>query len=265
MNKLTSLSLLAGLITTGTIATFQSAAAAASFTALDAKTACSLTTVTPTAGSFYGDPTCNVNGFTLKATTNSAITGVPAVDRNITFKEVAGLGGLGVRNGANSDPSSGEIEFDEMLSVGFNNIGILKSLDLSFLYRPGVFNDQVFEVALVQADGGLGTGTLRVTGASSAIWSFAGGTVTNLSLSSVGQGGSYRITNPFGDLEIAGFSLTAVQQTASNGSTPVGGRNSDFTLSRVEVTKVPEPTAMAGLGMFGLLAFARRRKVLKAN
>jgi hypothetical protein len=262
MNKQISLSLLAAA---GALVAFQSSAQAASFTASDAKAQCALNTATSVAGSFYGGSTCVVNGFTLKATTNSAITG-STVDRNITYKEVAGFSGLGVRDGANPDPSSGEIDFDEVLSVNFARALTLKSFDLSFLYQPGVFNDAVFEVALVKAAGGTQTGKLRVTGDTSAVWEATDGTVVNLSPSLKGSGGSYSVLNPFGDEKITGFSMTAVKVQSNDstiacsggGNCPSGGANSDFVLSAVQV---PEPTTVAGLGIVGLLAFARRRRV----
>ncbi|HTL89456.1 MAG TPA: hypothetical protein VL134_08635, partial [Leptolyngbya sp.] len=196
MNKHLPLSLVAGLVAGSTIAAFQPSANAASFTAQDAVNA-----------GCVGLTSCTVNGFYLKATDNST----PAQDRTITQKTIDGVVGLGVRNGMNSDPSSGEIDFNEILSVGFGQPNqqkalTLKSIDLSFLYQPGVYSDKVYEVALVSATGGSQVGKLRVTGDTSAVWSL-GGTVTNLAASIVGSGGSYRITNPFGDDKITGVKL----------------------------------------------------------
>ncbi|BAS58721.1 PEP-CTERM sorting domain-containing protein [Leptolyngbya boryana CZ1] len=262
MNKQVSLSLFAGVLATGAIVAFQPSANAASFSfsASDAVNA-----------GCVGQTNCNVNGFFSVG----ASTTRNAFDPVLTQKTVGGVLGIGIDSSkdANGNPagetvnnqSLGEIDIDETLSVGFKSAGVLKALDLSFLYRPGVYNDGVFEVALVQADGGIGSGTLRVTSANSAVWSL-GGTVTNLALSSKDAGGSYRITNPFGDIKITGFSLKALAQTAPNSTTtPAGAKNSDFTLSRVEVTKVPEPTTVIGLGLVGLLAASRRRKAAKAN
>ncbi|MBE9010992.1 PEP-CTERM sorting domain-containing protein [Pseudanabaenaceae cyanobacterium LEGE 13415] len=242
---------------TGTIAAFESSAHAASFTAQDAVNA-----------GCVGATTCTVNGFTLSATDNSN----PANPRNITQKNVNGFLGLGVRNGENPDPSGGEIDFNEILNVGFGRALTLKSLDLSFLYQPGVFADKVFEVALVKATGGIQTGKLRVTGNTTAVWESPTGfgSVLNLSPSTKRGGGSYRITNPFGDDKITGFSLTALKvrsddptQACSSGrKCPSGSDNSDFALTAVQV---PEPTTVAGLGLVGLLAFARRRTAVKAD
>lgn len=253
MKKHISLVILAGLAISGTVATVQSAQAA-SFTAQDAVNA-----------NCVGQTSCTVKGFYLKATTNST----PKIDRTLTQKTVGGVLGIGVRDGVNSDPSSGEIDANEILRVGFGQPGkekalTLKALDLSFLYQPSVYNDNVFEVALVKADGGLGSGKLRVTGNTSAVWESAEGSVINLSPSIKNKGGSYEIVNPFGDTKIKGFSLTAVRVRSDNPTKecstgkfcPAGAANSDFALSAVQV---PEPTTAIGLGMVGLLALARRR------
>ncbi len=271
MNK-HSLSL-TGLIASSAIAAFQPAAHAASFTAQDAVNA-----------GCVGQTTCTVNGFfSLNAsTTRNSLAPV------LTEKTVGGVKGLGIdsskdKNGKHTGEtgnteSFGEIDVDELLGVKFKRAGVLHALDLSFLYKPGSrqYGDDVFEVALATADGKLGSGTLTVTGESSAIWSL-GGTVTNLSLSKKDNGGSYSILNPFGNVKITGFSLTAVPALAKDANgvllkdkkgktyTPVGAKNSDFTLSRVEVTKVPEPTTVLGLGVVGLVAFARRRSAVKAD
>lgn len=253
MNKHFSLSLLAGVVAGSAIA-FQPSANAASFT-FDAQNAA--------AAGCVGQTTCTVNGFfSLEATTTRN-----ALAPLITEKTIGGVTGIGIdssktKNGEKGQ-SEGEIDIDEILKVGFKSAGVLKSLDLSFLYRPGVYNDDVFEVALVEANGGVKSGTLTVTGKTSAVWSL-GGVVTNLAASSKDNGGSYRISDPFGDLKIAGFSLTAVANKNAKGAIPTGAKNSDFALSRVEVTKVPEPTTILGLGVVGLLAVSRRRS-LKAN
>lgn len=256
MKTQTSLSVIAGLIAgSAAIAASTLPAQAASFTANDA-------------GHCVGLAACTVNGFNLSATR----TGDPA-GAQMVVKTVNGFKGIGIRsaNPATSDPSGGEIDLNETLSVDFGKLRTLKYFDLSFLYQPGVFNDSVFEVALVTANGILQPSRLRITGNTSAIWetqtapnvwTTLTGTVQNLSPSLGNGGGAYRVLNPFGDVKISGFSLTAQQaKNPTTGGIPGGGANSDFALAAVQV---PEPTTVLGLGVVGLLATARKRKISKA-
>ncbi|BAU12646.1 hypothetical protein LEP3755_31770 [Leptolyngbya sp. NIES-3755] len=285
MNKPLSLSLLASVIASGAIVAIQPAAHAASFS-FDAQDVldggCTPNSRTfNNVKQFYGGSSCTVNDFfTLTASTsrNGANPALTVKELTKVVKkntEVFALGiGVDSSNPQNGEAtgSQGEIDFDELLHVGFKKLGVVSKLDLNLLYRPGVYADEVFEVALATADGGTKQGTLTVTGQSSAVWSL-GGTVINLSPSSQGSGGAYQILNPFGDLKVTGFSLTAVRQFAKdkNGNLlkdkkgnpyyPQSYKNSDFTLSSVEVTKVPEPATLLGLGVVGLAAFTRRRTV----
>jgi hypothetical protein len=249
MTQLTRLSVLAGFLATGAIAFTSISAQAASFTAQDA-----------VAQNCVGKQNCLVNNFfTLSASAN------PNKSRQLTQKTVGGILGIGVAQDAKNlsgDTSQGEIDLDEVLKVSFKKAGILESLQLSFLYQPGVYYDQVFEAALVTADGVLNKGKLTVTGDSTAVWNLANGSVVNVSRSIKDAGGSYSILNPFGKTEIAGFSLTPVKVKDAAGKYPTGSKNSDFALSAVSV-HVPEPTTLAGLGVVGLLAASRRRKAVQ--
>ncbi len=202
-----------------------------------------------------GQASCSVNGFGLSVQQPSGYL--------MTQKTVGGVLGIGVsRDGSSgpksSDPSQGEIDFGEILGINFAP-SVVKSLDLSFLYRPGVYNDKVFEIAQVFV-GDL-IGSLTVTGSNTATWSL-GGVVQNLSPSNNKAGGSYRIVNPFGDMVVSGFSLTPQRNQDKNGNTPLDFTNSDFTFSGVETAPVPEPATTAAL--LGIAAASglglRRRK-----
>lgn len=201
---------------------------------------------------------CTVNGFTVTA--SGVAEGIDPTTAVMTQKTVGGVLGIGVANEGTSDPSEGEIDFGEYLTFNFAK-GIIRELDLSFLYQPGVYSDRVFEIAKVTA--GELTGLLTITGNNTAEWSL-GGVVTNLSPSLTNFGGSYRIFNPFGEVEVSQLSLTAKINQAPDGSTPASFRNSDYSFSRivVEPTSVPEPgTVAALLGIAGVGLTIRRRNL----
>lgn len=274
MKTRNSLSLLTGLVATGAVvALSQAPVQAASFSANDASDRAQCPT---------GSTTCYIDGF-------FELTASPEGDQ-ITQKQVNSVWGFGIADNGrrpSSDPSRGEIDPGERLDIAFRNEsgksfkGILEYLDLSFMYRPGVFNDQVFEMALVSTDGKSKTGTLQVKNATTAEWRIGNaviaGAVELLSPSNGNGGGSYRIKNPFQDFVMNGFSVTAVPVLAGNagsganfcvqgeGNCPLGSRNSDFALTAVSVKRVPEPATLLGLGAVGLLAFAQRRRSLKTN
>lgn len=238
--------LVAGLgLVAGTVVALSTAPAqAASFTAQDAKE-----------DGCIGKVTCEVNDFfTLTGSNKIAFKSVPNLDNT---------SGLGVQGGGNT-----EINLGEFLNVGFKKLSVLEELTLSFLYRPGVHADRVFEVALVTVNDII-NGTLTVTGNTSAVFS-TGATVFNLSPSSNTGGGVYSILNPFGNTAIKGFSLTAQSNVTGPRSVSVT-QNSDFALSSVKVTAataVPEPGtvgALLGVGaMTGLTQLRRRKGSAKA-
>jgi hypothetical protein len=207
------------------------------------------------------------------------------IDDNYEGK-VTGIGvttkGLTSANVNVKDEVPGEIGIKEYIDLVFPNSkpGILKSLDLSFLYQPNEFGDKVFEIAAVSTDNSAltGQGTLRVTGNNSAVWSWLGGSqnITAKSNSTDGTksiqgGGWYSIDNPFGNTVLKSLRLTALPgsktsntNTTDNKLSQYSNANSDFSLVGAQLKSVPEPTAIAGLGLVGgLLLATRRRKAIQ--
>lgn len=203
-----------------------------------------------------------VGAYPVDATTLSSCSTadgfeLQAAPGKLQAKKVNGVAGVGVTGGANNQ----EINAGESISLKLAQKSILTSLDLSFLYRPGQMNDLVFEVARVVTDTGL-EGFLKVTGNTTATWSFAGGSVINLSPSNNKGGGWYSILNPFGDAAISSIQLFAPTQA---GAAANSARNSDYALVGATAAAVPEPASLAGLALVGgVVMGSRRRKASKA-
>lgn len=182
----------------------------------------------------------------------------------LTRKEVAGYTGIGVATAGTTsifdDPSWGEIDFDETLTVDFASAKVLGSLDLGFLYRPNVNHDRVFETAKITAklkDGSFLENIFTVTGATSGTLD-NGGTVTNLSPSTNAGAGLYSLLNPFGRSEIVGFSVTAID---SDKNFSRQSWDSDLVVASAEA--VPEPSIILGLlGVGAVGVLSRRKKAL---
>jgi hypothetical protein len=182
--------------------------------------------------------------------------------KELQGKRVNGVIGVGVSGKKPArDVVAGEIDYSESIVLTLPNPkDVLKNIGLSFLYRPGVFADTVWEAARITTNTGL-EGILTVTGKDTAIWNFAGGLVTNLSPSKGNGGGYYDIANPFGNAKFDFLTLTPVtyDSVAKTSNT-----NSDFALTHAAAKSVPEPTTLAGLGLIGgLLLATRRRKAIQ--
>jgi hypothetical protein len=206
-------------------------------------------------------PTCTTDdGFTIKA----APTG-----KQLQGKKVNGIIGVGVSGTSQDDPTDavkGEVDYRESIKLTLPNPkDVLTNIGLSFLYQPGVFSDKVNEAVKITTDTGL-EGILKVTGNASATWSFlGGGLVTNLSPSTNQGGGYYNIDNPFGNLKFTSLTLSPLTYNISSNNQSLGledSANSDFALTHASAKSVPEPTAIAGLGLVGGLLLATRRRKL---
>jgi len=202
---------------------------------------------------------------TTSCTTGDGFT-ISTNDGYLQTKTVNGVTGVGI-SGGSKDVVPAEINYPELLDLDLPSPGVLASLDLGFLYQPGVFGDEVYEVAAATPDGGM-KGTLTVTGDTTAIWSL-GSTVVNLSASTNDGGGWYSVENPFGNKVITGLKLKQLPGVDQNGNVITtlprnNPANSDFAL--VGAKKAPEPTTFAGLALVGAVLMAsRRRRVHKAS
>ncbi|MGB3695290.1 MAG: hypothetical protein WA865_10395 [Spirulinaceae cyanobacterium] len=182
----------------------------------------------------------------------------------LAAKKVKNTIGLGVNfdKDLNSrDPgdygTDGEIDAGEYITLeALKGPSIFDHIELSFLYQPGVHNDAVYEIALLETSQGK-TGTLRITGNSTAEYLFNGKTtiINALSPSTHAGGGYYRINNPFGDIKVGQVKLSAPGKASDNST------QHDYSLVAAKATQVPEPgSAAAVLGLGLLVARCSRRK-----
>ncbi|MFB2934091.1 PEP-CTERM sorting domain-containing protein [Aerosakkonemataceae cyanobacterium BLCC-F154] len=205
---------------------------------------------------------------------NAKLQGKEVVDNKLSDDGYNGsVLGVGVSK-SNVDAVSGEIDLGEYIDLILPETGVLESIDLSFLYKPGHKGDQVYEVSFLSAgDGGWLTGTLKVladltgTGNTKARWSVAdlgiNTIIEAISASTNSGGGWYSILNPFGDTKIAGLKLSAPTQGFNvSGDSPA---NNDFSLVGATM-KVPEPATLLGLGLVaGAMAASRKRQARKVS
>ncbi len=229
------------------------------------------------AGPFYsGASGQQISNFTTGSCTTADGFTLSANVGSLQSQIVNGVTGVGITSGSN-DPVLAEINTGEELNLILPRTGVLQSLGLSFLYRPGVFSDRVYEVAAAVSDTNL-TGTLRITSPTTAFWNVPGlgildQVVNAVSGSNPDGGGWYDIANPFGNSSLSSLVLKPLPgSTTDNPYNPTNEwlnsfQNSDFSLVSAEVKSssvpesVPEPGTLTGLALVGgLLAAFRRRK-----
>lgn len=168
---------------------------------------------------------------------------------SLVVKSQAGFDFLGVTGG----PAGGEIDLGESIRIDFDSTQNFDSLSLGLLFDGPEYGDRQ-EIAAALTDGSVAAFTLTATGTTTATWSFAGATVTNLAPATLGAGGAWRIDNPFGSLGVNSLTLYPVSSNPN-------GNESDFGLHAFQTSAVPDAgstVAFLGLGVLGLAWLNRR-------
>jgi PEP-CTERM motif len=169
-------------------------------------------------------------------------------------KTVNTVTGVGVDGPASQ--VQGEIDNLESITIKAATTQLLSSFQVSFLYEAGAFGDAKNEIALVDAVTGVTTQMLlTVTGAQTATFSGAAGSVANDSIADATGGGEWTVTLA----QPVAFS-SLIFETGDGGPSPTFG---DFAFVQATFAPaVPEPAtwAMMILGFMGVGFMAYRRR-----
>jgi len=149
----------------------------------------------------------------------------------------------------------------EKLTLTFGSTGaVVNEITIGLLFQAGVSGNAINEAVQLQTNGGTacasGT-TIYCILSASGVWRGGVSGVTTISPSTAGNGGIFKITNPFGSELITSIDFLP---WAIYGD---GAANSDFALVSVKytTTAIPEPgtLSLVTIGLLGLAFVGGRR------
>jgi len=222
----------------------------------------------PLAFGFMGSPAfsavIDATGFTVGQTSanfsNAAVTATSG-----SFSKVTSVGtGATTVVGISTGFVATEADIDgELFTINFSGGGaVVSEVTLGLLFTQGQWGGAANEQARLKPTTGISgdCSTLNCLLAADGTFKNLTAGVTTLSPGTEGQGGIFKIVNPFGSTVISKLELLPFD--VGGGSS---GANSDFGLVSITYTTVPEPGTLALLGLGSLgLALAERRRANRA-
>lgn len=172
---------------------------------------------------------------------------------------LGGYVGAGVTSNAGSDLTKNEIDIEESITGHFSHGINITSFEVGRLFDGPEYGDGngVAKITAIFADNSAHTFTLTATGATTALWSGANGSVINLSPADDQGGGAWSVRNPFGNALVKMISFEALP----NGCTSCSNQ-SDYALLSISAA-VPEPESyallLAGFGIVGTMVRRQKR------